>query len=576
MDAAKNLIWVVNPDDDSVSVIGNLDSTVTRLQTIPVGHEPQGIAIDTNTTDLTKYRVYVATPAENGITIIKVTASSSSSVTAVVEKKLVTGAEPWNVVASPDGQRVFVANSGQDTITVIRTDGASPTIVGNVVLGGNSLCNVGDQNRHFQPRGLAVTEDNTRLYVTRFLSFTKVGGVQSDDNGKEGVVCELTIPADLGTLPTAANVVQLAARDTGFAAPNGSPTSAYPNQLQSVVIHGDDAYLPNIAASPSPPLKFNVDTQAFVNRISHAGSGTPADAGAINLHLGARLPESGKTKIFFANPWAIAFTKPSGADTAYVVSSGSDLLVKVNVDSGGVLSFTGGVSTTTYIDLADPNQNNTSGANAGKNPLGIVIRAGGVTDRAFVMNYVSRNVSVVDIDADAVTQVVKLTDLPPPGTQDEQLQVGKEVFFSSRGHFDHPPVAGISSDIRLSKDGWQNCASCHFAALTDGVIWRFNTGPRKSIPLNATWSPQNPNDQRVLNYSAIFDEVQDFELNIRNVSGPGPKAAGPPVIFDPQQGLIVNDTGTFTAPLVVTPFLPIANALRPQFTVTLPGGNKAW
>jgi len=25
MDSAKNLIWVVNPDDDSVSVIGNLD-----------------------------------------------------------------------------------------------------------------------------------------------------------------------------------------------------------------------------------------------------------------------------------------------------------------------------------------------------------------------------------------------------------------------------------------------------------------------------------------------------------------------------------------------------------------------
>ena len=32
---------------------------------------------------------------------------------------IITGAEPWNIVVSPDGRRVFVANSGQDTITVI-------------------------------------------------------------------------------------------------------------------------------------------------------------------------------------------------------------------------------------------------------------------------------------------------------------------------------------------------------------------------------------------------------------------------------------------------------------------------
>jgi len=35
---------------------------------------------------------------------------------------LTTGAEPWNIVISPNGTRAFVANSAQDTITVIRTD----------------------------------------------------------------------------------------------------------------------------------------------------------------------------------------------------------------------------------------------------------------------------------------------------------------------------------------------------------------------------------------------------------------------------------------------------------------------
>ena len=70
------------------------------------GHEQRGPR---------RVRVYVADPVENGITILKVTASSASNVTAVVEVPLlVTGAEPWNVVATPDGSRVFVANSGRD------------------------------------------------------------------------------------------------------------------------------------------------------------------------------------------------------------------------------------------------------------------------------------------------------------------------------------------------------------------------------------------------------------------------------------------------------------------------------
>ena len=83
----------------------------------------------------------------------------------------------------PDGLRVFVANSGQDTISVIDT--TTRTILGDIDL-RNSLANDPDRNRHFQPRGLAVTGDNSKLYVTRFLSFTRVGGKQGDDLGKEG------------------------------------------------------------------------------------------------------------------------------------------------------------------------------------------------------------------------------------------------------------------------------------------------------------------------------------------------------------------------------------------------------
>ena len=87
--------------------------------------------------------------------------------------------------------------------------------------------------------------------------------------------------------------------------------------------------------------------------------------------------------------------------------------------------------------------------------------------------------------------------------------------FSSRGHFDTIPGTNSLRD-RLSSQGWQSCASCHFKGLIDGVVWQFAAGPRKSVPLNATFNPFNRTQQRLLNYSAIFDEVEDFEANIRN------------------------------------------------------------
>ena len=117
-------------------------------------------------------------------------------------------------------------------------------------------------------------------------------------------------------------------------------TRAFPNQLQSVVIRGSRAFLPNIAASPQGPLVFNNDTQAFVTLVDGIGTSTQTDAGSLNLHLGARNPEPAKKTLFFANPWAIAFTTQTGRGNAYVVSAGSDLLVKLNIGAADNLHFT--------------------------------------------------------------------------------------------------------------------------------------------------------------------------------------------------------------------------------------------
>jgi YVTN family beta-propeller protein len=556
-----------------VTVIRTSSNTV--LRTIRVGDEPQSVALDPSN----RY-AFVANAAGNSVSVIRIVNPSPSAFRAQVVRRFTTGAEPWNIVASPDGRRVFVANSGQDTITVI--DALRPRIIGNVDL-TRGRCAGPDSNRHFQPRGLAVDQNSNRLYVTSFLAFTRPGGKQGDDTGRQGVVCRISIATDSDDIDDYRPRVRitLAPQVTGFNVDrdgNGTPdpTSAFPNQLQSIVIHGGQAYLPNIAASPDGPQRFDVTTQAFVNTVNGIRTGQERDGAPtrfLNLHLGARDPEPGKKKLFFANAWAIGFTTRSGAGFGYVVSAGSDLLVKVRVAADGRIAFTNDADTTRYIDLNDPANPATAGANAGKNPQGIVVDAAG--RRAYVTNFVSRNVSVVDLQNDRVITTIQTSAPAPAGSIGQVVTAGAEMFFSSRGNFDRPAGAVVSTSERLSANGWQSCSSCHFKGLTDGVVWEFATGPRKSVPLNATFNPRNPQQQRILNYSGIFDEVEDFDANVRNVSGPGPLAtpvacsAPPPATstLDPAHGLIIGDNGNINTPPCVLNAFAKPNAERPQVTI---------
>lgn len=576
----NRLLWSVNPDLNTVTVVRT--DTQAVVAKIKVGKEPKSIAISPNG----KY-VYVANAASNSVSVIKISNGDPDNFSAHLDQavgrggQLVTGAEPRSVVVTPNGERVFVANRNQDTITVI--NGRSNKIIGTLDL-RNSECNVGDKERHFQPGALAVTKDSKALFTTRFLSYTTEGGVQREDLGGEGIVCRLSIdesrPTMVGLLSPQA--IHLAPQNTGILDAKLRTTYAYPNQLQSIVVRGDRAYLPNIGASPTGPLNYKTNTQAFVNTIDGV-SGNPQDAGAINLHLGGRVPEPGKQELYFANPTAIGFTTEEGDGYAYVTSGGSDALVKLKVLEGGELDFTSSAQTTRYIDLNDPDDSATSGSNAGKTPIGLAINSKG--DTAYVLNYVSRNVSVVDLRTDRVINVIQTEDLPAPGSKEETLLVGAEMFYSTRGNFVRPAGANGSSRNRLSVNGRQGCASCHAEGLTDGVIWQYASGPRKTLAINGTVDPHNKSDMKIINASAIFDEIEDVELNTRLVSSAGPLPTAIPCVVtppfydvtvsknDPDRGMILGEPGDFEfASCVMTPFTsPLAG--RPQAMVKLPGSD---
>ena len=121
-------MWNVNPGAGNVSVIYTKTNKV--VATIKTGEEPQSVALDPNN----RY-AYVANAGSGTVTVIRITRASAKRFRARVDRRrgtIRTGAEPWNIVISPNGRRVFVANSGQGTITVIDTKGRRKKVIGHV------------------------------------------------------------------------------------------------------------------------------------------------------------------------------------------------------------------------------------------------------------------------------------------------------------------------------------------------------------------------------------------------------------------------------------------------------------
>jgi len=479
-----SLLVVVNNLDDSLSVINVANDANAKVAQIEVGDEPRTVALTPD-----KSRAYVTNQGSATVSVIDLTSNQKT-------QDIPVGVEPYGIALTPDGTRAYVANSASNTVSVIDT--ASNSVAATIAIPG------------VQPRGVAITNNNGGqgqqfVYVTQFLSQPTASAGPGLDQGGEGKVFVLSTTDDAQIQ----GVITLSAHDTGFAADRtkfggteADPTFAYPNQLQAIVLKNGRGYLPNVAASPEGPVKFNVDTQAFLSVFDVAAK-SELPGGTINLHAAVKA-QTFKPKLFVANPWAIAFKHAS--NDGYVASAASDVLVKVTLDDNGVPSVASvpAEADTTRVALID----------VGKNPRGVVVN--NADTRAYVMNYISKDVSVIDLTASPEVETARIqsADLPPAGSDGEKFLLGNELFNSSRGEFDE----GVAE--RMSSEGWQACASCHPDGLSDGVVWAFASGPRKSVPLNGMFSPRNPTgDQRVLNYSGVFDELEDFELNIRGVSG---------------------------------------------------------
>ena len=532
LSADGELLAVANPDNNTVTFFDTSRPVPERIEEVNVGREPNGVALAPDGRE-----AYVANTVDGTVSVLTLNGRREK---VKLHKLLRVGTEPYGVAVTPNGDKVYVTNARSNSVTVInaRDNHLIKTIEG-----------VG-----IEPRGLAITndgdgnDDDETVFVTQFLALPLAGKVDGTDDAKAAFVTMISTRTD-----SVIGQIQLdPIPDTGFKAfgdalariPVGPTaiftTGAYPNQLNNIAVKGRFAYVPNTGASPNGPVRFDVNTQSLLHVIDRA-AGTDAHQ-TINMHRAVAL-QTGAPKTFITQPWAMAFKHDS--DEGYVISAASNIVVKIaaNPSTGAPAVLSDPADATRVLQIP-----------TGSNPRGIVINED--DSLAYVMNYVSRNVTVINLlgSRESVIATVQSADLPLPGTLEDKIQIGKELYNTSIGVFD----GGITR--RMSNNGWGACSACHPFGLSDNVVWIFAAGPRRTIPQHTDFDQTDPHrlTQRALNWSAIFDEEEDFELNIRGVSG--------------GQGLIVLADGITQDPNV-NAFLPLANGGRNQLKVR---GVGAW
>ena len=137
-------------------------------------------------------------------------------------------------------------------------------------------------------------------------------------------------------------------------------------------------------------------------------------------------------------------------------------------------------------------------------PDGLALDGAG---RLFVHGFLSRDVIVIDASAALAGTAFELPIVAEVATiETEKLAPavlsGKKIFYDA-------------SDPRMTQHGYICCASCHLDGFEDGRVWDF-TDRGEGLRNTTSLLGKRGIGQGRLHWSANFDEVQDFEHDIRN------------------------------------------------------------
>jgi len=523
-------VVAVNRDSGSISVFEALfpeDGSPARLvkrHEVQVGAEPWQVALSPD-----GKTAYVVTRKDQKL--VKVTGLDG---TPQVSGSVAVGSEPTGLALTPGGTRAWVANWVDGTLTGVDTASmeAKSTIDLNAALVASKLVgDVAPRPSLAHPRSVSITnngdanEDDESIYVTEY--FAQRTEAEADD-GANADVAKSGLVYKVKLSDKSVSTIKLAPiADMGFKDSTGGTAGCYPNQLQSITIQDHYAYVSSVCASPkgpigvvatvTPPDASNVKTTTHgAVSVIDLATDTEVKSATASLHakfeaeLTKKDVPNDASRRYPAVPNDIAFVKGNGV--GYVAANATDGVFRVQYDlaQASVIKEVGSPSNM-FINL---NPADIAAGKGGQNPVGITTPHLDAHKRwAFVANDVTRNVTVLDFNTQAVAggpaapSVESATAMPTADSLEDSIRKGKRFFNTATGRWS------------LLGQGWNGCQSCHMDGLTDNVTWFFARGPRQSTSLDGSFSKKDKTDQRIFNWTAIFDEVADFENNTRGISG---------------------------------------------------------
>ena len=465
VDEEHRTLAVANKATHDVTLF-DLPDLVFRAH-IPVGKEPVSVTFSPDGKTL-----YVVNRGSKSVSII----DGVDGRNWVVRREVPVGSEPTSGALSPTGASLYVANWADGTMSVINTRTANVEQV--VELGG-------------APYAVCVSNDfdsddaDEAIYVTDFYSRPIAGTREAEDGSRAGRLFKLEYD---GRNYQSQSIILPPVLVKGIDPEiDEARTEAFPNQLYACNVNQGYVYISSVGASPAAfaggvsRTDFRQNIHGLVHVVDET-SGTYLPQKTVNLSELVAAQQG--TKRFAAVPHDLAFVDKS--DLAYIVILTANAVLRVNFGENPPIA--GEPLTGTNFLETKPS------------PTGIAISG----STAYVYNEVDRSVSRLDLAKQAADgDAVESKPLPRQGSEEFEALEGQKFFNTALA--------------RWSTGAWVGCVGCHPFGTTDNVTWVFPTGPRQTVDTSATYDKLGE-VQRILNWSAIFDEVHDFDLNTRTVA----------------------------------------------------------
>ena len=315
------------------------------------------------------------------------------------------------------------------------------------------------------PRALALTPNGDRIYVSRFISPLHRGEIWEVDTASMSLVRRLEIEKFGGALHRdgTAEGMGVANYLVGLAvSPDGQRLMAVSNKMNTDkgALSGpdfdQDNTIRNIISS------FDIPTGSFLGAIDIDNSDSAS---------------------------AVAYS-PLG-DYVFVTLQGNDDLLVLDhlaLDSAaGLGSFV-------------------TRRGVGSAPQGLSFDP--ETNQILVKNFMGRSLSFIDASGLLQTGRSSLPISEINTVSSEQLSaevlLGKTLFYHA--------------GPQMSGEGYISCATCHLDGAQDGRIWDF-TGRGEGLRNSITLRGRSGTGHGRVHWSANFDEIQDFEHDIRGFFG---------------------------------------------------------